>query len=176
MVQFYLRHTGCFVMDATDQAFIAGDHQLHEGLSEGTAVRRRLIFRPYCPCSDCLLAVAGNCPTGRQDLGCRCQLCLCLVCIGHGHMEGNAVARELMACRHHRMDCRVQPGHLHRRNRVYCPSVGPMKRHRQRAASARISSARISRDRPGLTEVRRPLARRLSNWQARARRTVKGRG
>ena len=114
-------------MDATDQASIAGDHQLHEGLAEGTAVRRRLIFRPYRPCSDCLLVVAGNCPTGRQDLGCRCQLGLCIICVGHGHMEGNAVAREFMAGRHHRMDCRVQPGHLRRRNRVYCPSVGPMK-------------------------------------------------
>jgi hypothetical protein len=115
-------------MDATDQTSIAGDHQLHEGLAEGTAVRRRLIFRPYRACSDCLLVVAGNCPTGRPDLGCRCQLCLCLVCIGHGHMVGKTVARELMAGRHHRMDCRVQPDHLHRRNRVYCPSVGPMNR------------------------------------------------
>ena len=115
-------------MDATDQAAIAGDHQLHEGLAEGTAVRRKLVFRPYRPCSDRLLVVAGNCPTGKQDLGCRCQLCLCLVCIGYGHMVGNAVARELMAGRHHRVDCRVQPGHLHRRNRVYCPSVGPMNR------------------------------------------------
>ena len=114
-------------MDATDQASIAGDHQLHEGLAEGTAVRRRLIVRPYRPCSDCLLVVAGNCPTGRQDLGCRCQLGLCIICVGHGHMEGNAVAREFMADRHHRMDCRLQPGHLRRRNRVYRPSVGPMK-------------------------------------------------
>ena len=128
MVQFYLRQTGCFVMDATDQAAIAGDHQLHEGLAEGTAVRRKLVFRPHCPCSNCLLVVAGNGPTGRPDLGCRCQLCLCLVCIGYGHMVGKAVARELMAGRHHRMDCRVQPGHLHRRNRVCCPSVGPMNR------------------------------------------------
>jgi hypothetical protein len=40
MVQFYLRQAGCFVMDATDRASIAGDHQLHEGLPEGTAVRR----------------------------------------------------------------------------------------------------------------------------------------
>ena len=31
-------------MDATDQASIAGDHQLHEGLAEGTAVRRKLSF------------------------------------------------------------------------------------------------------------------------------------
>jgi hypothetical protein len=115
-------------MDATDQAAIAGDHQLHQGLAEGTAVRRRLIFRPYRPCSDCLLVVAGNCPTGRPDLGCRCQLCLCLACIGYGHMAGNAVARELMAGLHHRMDWRVQPGHLNRRNRVCCSSVGPMNR------------------------------------------------
>lgn len=55
-------------MDATDQAAIAGDHQLHEGLAEGTAVRRRLVVRTYCTCSDCLLVVAGNCPTGRPDL------------------------------------------------------------------------------------------------------------
>ena len=91
-------------MDATDQASIAGDHQLHEGLAEGTAVRRKLIVRPYRSCSDRLLVGAGNCPAGRQDLGCRRQLCLCLVCIGHGHMVGKAVARELMAGRHHRMD------------------------------------------------------------------------
>jgi hypothetical protein len=82
-------------MDATDQASIAGDHQLHEGLAEGTAVRRRLVVRPYCPRSDCLLVVAGNRPTGRQDLGCRRQLRICTICVGHGHMEGNAVAREL---------------------------------------------------------------------------------
>lgn len=49
-------------MDATDQASIASDHQPHEGLAEGTAVRRSLIFRPCRPCSGCLLVVAGNCP------------------------------------------------------------------------------------------------------------------
>jgi len=150
MVQFYLRQSGHFVMDATDRAAIAGDHQLHEGLAEGTTVRRRLVVRPHCPCSDCLLVVAGNCPTGRQDLGCRRQLGICIICIGYGHMEGNVVAREfIVADRHRRMDCRVQPGHLHSRNRVHRPSVGAMSRL---------------------------LARRLSNWQALARRTVEGRG
>ena len=92
MVQFYQRQTGCFVRDATDRASIAGDHQLHEGLAEGTAVRRRLVVRPYRTCSDCLLVVAGNCPTGRPDLGCRCQLCICIISVGYGHMAGNAVA------------------------------------------------------------------------------------
>ena len=135
-------------MDATDQAAIAGDHQLDEGLAEGTAVRRKLVFRPYRPCSDRLLVVARNCPTGRPDLGCRRQLCLCLVRIGHGHMVGKAVARELMAGRHHRMDCRVQPGHLHRRNRVCCPSVGPMNRPLGRRPATLLAQALRMPDRP----------------------------
>jgi hypothetical protein len=86
----------------------------HEGLAEGTAIRRGLIVRTYRTCSDCLLVVAGNCPTDRQGLGCRCQLCIRIICIGYGHMEGNAVTRDfIMANRHHRMDSRVQPSHLH---------------------------------------------------------------